>query len=126
MPELPFETPLTSAEKAILRILRLPGHTCHVRDLAVALQMDERLVRQCIANLVELGEPILSGNKGYFFPRTAEDVEHACGGYMKRVLALLRRIKRLKENETYEELLGHIRLELLAPSKPQGGDVEEK
>lgn len=112
MPELPFRTPRTSAEKDILRILRLPGHTCHVRDLSVALGMNERLVRQCVANLVELGEPILSGAAGYYFPRTTEDVDYACVGYKKRALSLLRRIKHLKENTTYKELLGELELEL--------------
>lgn len=126
MPELPFEMPRTSAEKAVLEKLKENGRAWHVRDLVKELRMNERLVRQCIANLVELGEPILSDSRGYYFPRTAEDVERACGGYMKRVLSLLRRIKCLKENETYEELLGHVRLELLAPSKPRGEDVEEK
>ena len=114
MPELPFEIPRTYAEEAVLHLFKasLYGAFWHTDEIARELNMNERIVRKCVANLVELGEPILSGPKGYWIARSAEDVERAYESLRRRALSILRRMSRLKPNAKYDEMVGQMRLAL--------------
>ena len=137
---LPFEAPRTYAEEAVLRELRKESgnpksharktgiRLCaiHAGELAERLTMPERLVRQCVANLVELGEPILSNGNGYWIAQTQEEFDECIASLMRRAAKIFKRAWRLKRGAPYDEMAGLLRLALLAPSKPQGEDVEEK
>lgn len=110
MPELPFEPPRLYAEKAVFEMFC--DKPLHAADLAEALDMPERVVRQCISNLVAQGEPILSNGNGYWIARTQEEFDRCVASLMRRAAKIFKRAWRLKKGATYEEMSGQLRLAL--------------
>lgn len=113
---LPFEVGRTYAEKAVLFELhreKKKGETIHARALASRLTMPERLVRQCVSNLVDLGEPVCSSPaKGYWIAQTQEDFDECIASLMRRAAKIFKRAWTLKKGATYEEMTGHLKLAL--------------
>ena len=107
MPKLAMFPP----EKAILNQLHYNfGKPIHVDYLELVLGMSERLVRQCIHNLVMEGEPILSSCEGYWLAQTKEELDEVIASYMKSAGNLFKRAWRLKKGATYEEMAGLMKL----------------
>lgn len=72
--------------------------------------MNERLVRQCVANLRKMGEPILSGQEGYWMARTPEEIERCVASLHRRALQVLTVMSRLKKNPLYTKMVGQLEL----------------
>ncbi len=138
MPELPFEAPRLYAEKAVIQMLQENGgEPIHAADLTEALHMPERVVRQCVSNLIAQGEPVLSNGNGYWLAQSKEELDECIASLMRRAAHIFKRAWKLRKGAPYEEMAGYLKLALLAPAKPplataglsprrEGEAVEEK
>jgi len=68
------------------------------KDLAVVFDLNERMLRDIVSELVTKGNAIAStSDAGYFFISNEQEYQHAYGELISRIKALARRAKGLRQ-----------------------------
>ena len=92
---------MTNLETEILYYIKnnhfSKGNAIHFKDLAVKLDLNEREVRLCVAELVtHYEQPIAGTDAGYYFIASQEEYDHASNELMSRIRKLSQRHKGLR------------------------------